>query len=64
MKFWLNKLLFLDSLSFLSHGQLSVSLQRYIQVDIDDIFVGEKGTRLQKDDIMVRKFDVLTLFHK
>ncbi|EEB17253.1 heparan sulfate N-deacetylase/N-sulfotransferase, putative [Pediculus humanus corporis] len=52
MKFWLNKLLFLDSLSFLSHGQLSVSLQRYIQVDIDDIFVGEKGTRLQKDDIM------------
>ncbi|KAL0269790.1 UNVERIFIED_CONTAM: hypothetical protein PYX00_007403 [Menopon gallinae] len=52
MKFWLHKLLFLDSLSFLSHGQLSINLQRYILVDVDDIFVGERGTRLRKDDIM------------
>lgn len=52
MKFWLHKLLFLDSLSFLSHGQLSISLQRYLLVDVDDIFVGERGTRLRKDDVM------------
>ncbi|KAK6621633.1 hypothetical protein RUM43_006861 [Polyplax serrata] len=52
MRFWLHKLLFLDSLSFLSHGQLSINLQRYLLVDVDDIFVGERGTRLRKDDIM------------
>lgn len=53
LKFWLHKLLFLDALSFLSHGQLSVSLHRHILVDVDDIFVGERGTRLVRDDVEV-----------
>ncbi|XP_066991415.1 bifunctional heparan sulfate N-deacetylase/N-sulfotransferase [Anabrus simplex] len=52
LRFWLHKLLFLDSLSYLSHGQLSISLQRYLLVDVDDIFVGERGTRLRKDDVV------------
>ncbi len=43
-------------MSFLSHGRLSTSLQRYIQVDIDDIFVGQKGTRLTPSDVEVRLF--------
>lgn len=51
LKFWLHRLLLLDSLSYLSNGQLSLSLNRMILVDIDDIFVGEKGTRLKIDDI-------------
>lgn len=51
LQFWLHKLLFLDALSYLSHGQLSLSLDRYILVDIDDIFVGEKGTRLHEEDV-------------
>lgn len=51
LKFWLHRLLFLDALSYLSHGQLSVSLNRMILVDIDDIFVGERGTRLKPDDV-------------
>lgn len=51
LKFWLHKLLFLDSLSYLSHGQLSISLNRKLLVDIDDIFVGEKGTRLKREDV-------------
>ena len=38
-------------MSFLSHGKLSTSLQRYIQVDIDDIFVGQQGTRLRPNDV-------------
>lgn len=42
----------LDSLSYLSHGQLSLSLNRMILVDVDDIFVGEKSTRLKRDDVM------------
>jgi heparan sulfate N-deacetylase/N-sulfotransferase NDST2 len=57
LRFWLHKLLFLDSLSYLSHGQLSVSLQRFLLVDVDDIFVGERGTRLKKDDVMVNVHD-------
>lgn len=44
-------MLFIDSLSYLSNGKLSLSLERYIQIDIDDIFVGEKGTRMKIDDI-------------
>lgn len=53
LDFWLHRLLFLDAMSFLSHGRLSTSLQRYIQVDIDDIFVGQKGTRLTPSDVEV-----------
>lgn len=49
--FWLHRLLFLDCLSYLSHGQLSISLNRMILIDIDDIFVGEIGTRLRPDDV-------------
>ncbi|XP_024083430.1 bifunctional heparan sulfate N-deacetylase/N-sulfotransferase isoform X2 [Cimex lectularius] len=52
LRFWLHRLLFLDSLSYLSHGQLSLSLTRYVLVDIDDIFVGEKGTRLRREDVL------------
>lgn len=44
LQFWLHRILFLDALSYLSHGQLSLSLDRWILVDIDDIFVGERGT--------------------
>ncbi|XP_071440534.1 bifunctional heparan sulfate N-deacetylase/N-sulfotransferase [Hetaerina americana] len=51
LRFWLHKLLFLDALSYLSHDQLSVSLTRYLLIDIDDIFVGERGTRLTRDDV-------------
>ncbi|KAJ0179766.1 hypothetical protein K1T71_004357 [Dendrolimus kikuchii] len=51
LQFWLHRLLFLDALSYLSHGQLSLSLERWILVDIDDIFVGERGTRLHEEDV-------------
>ncbi|XP_018322286.1 bifunctional heparan sulfate N-deacetylase/N-sulfotransferase [Agrilus planipennis] len=51
LKFWLHRLLFLDSLSYLSHGQLSLSLERYILIDVDDIFVGEEGTRMRPSDV-------------
>lgn len=52
LKFWLHRLLFLDCLSYLSHGQLSLSLDRLILIDIDDIFVGERGTRLWREDVV------------
>lgn len=51
MQFWLNKVLFLDALSFLSRGRLALPLNRYIQIDIDDIFVSVEGTRMKKEDV-------------
>lgn len=63
LKFWLHRLLFLDSLSYLSHGQISLNLERLILIDIDDIFVGEKGTRLRPDDVVVRRLLFNTIFY-
>lgn len=59
LKFWLHRLLFLDSLSYLSKGLLSISLERQVLVDIDDIFVGESGIRMWKEDVHVRQCFVL-----
>jgi hypothetical protein len=40
-----------DFISYASHGILTVNLTRYIQVDIDDIFVGAKNTRMVPRDV-------------
>ena len=50
---WLHKLLFLDSLAALSGGKLARPLDRWILVDIDDIFVGKTGTRMTRKDVKV-----------
>ncbi|XP_038611112.1 bifunctional heparan sulfate N-deacetylase/N-sulfotransferase 4 isoform X2 [Tachyglossus aculeatus] len=51
LNFWLHKLIFIDAVSFLSGKKLSLSLDRYILVDIDDIFVGKEGTRMNIEDV-------------
>ncbi|XP_051869760.1 bifunctional heparan sulfate N-deacetylase/N-sulfotransferase 1b isoform X2 [Pristis pectinata] len=51
MNFWLHKLVFVDAVSFLTGKRLSLSLDRYILVDIDDIFVGKEGTRMKAEDV-------------
>ncbi|XP_030047662.1 LOW QUALITY PROTEIN: bifunctional heparan sulfate N-deacetylase/N-sulfotransferase 4 [Microcaecilia unicolor] len=51
LNFWLHKVIFVDSVSFLSGKKLSLSLDRYILVDIDDIFVGKEGTRMNANDV-------------
>lgn len=56
-KFWLHRILFLDTLSYLSHGKFSVSLQRFILIDVDDIFVASHGLRLKPDDVQVSGSD-------
>ena len=48
------RVLFLDAISHLSRGKLSISLDRYIQVDIDDMFVGSVGSRMNREDVDVR----------
>ncbi|KAM9329093.1 bifunctional heparan sulfate N-deacetylase/N-sulfotransferase 4 [Gastrophryne carolinensis] len=51
LNFWLHKLIFVDAISFLSGKKLTLSLDRYILVDIDDIFVGKEGTRMNVKDV-------------
>uniref|UniRef100_A0A671L532 Bifunctional heparan sulfate N-deacetylase/N-sulfotransferase 1 n=1 Tax=Sinocyclocheilus anshuiensis TaxID=1608454 RepID=A0A671L532_9TELE len=51
LSFWLHKLVFVDALSFLTAKRLSLSLERFILVDIDDIFVGKEGTRMKVADV-------------
>lgn len=48
---WLNRVLLLDSIEHLSGGRILDSLERYIQIDIDDIFVGESGKRMKSSDV-------------
>jgi len=55
LTFWLHKLIFIDAISFLSGKKLTLSLDRYILVDIDDIFVGKEGTRMNINDVKVRQ---------
>ncbi|XP_072563034.1 bifunctional heparan sulfate N-deacetylase/N-sulfotransferase 4 [Paramormyrops kingsleyae] len=51
LSYWLHRLIFVDAISFLSGKKLSLSLERYILVDIDDIFVGKEGTRMNVNDV-------------
>uniref|UniRef100_G1KPE7 [heparan sulfate]-glucosamine N-sulfotransferase n=1 Tax=Anolis carolinensis TaxID=28377 RepID=G1KPE7_ANOCA len=51
LNFWLHKLIFIDAVSFLTGKRLVLPLDRYILVDIDDIFVGKEGTRMKANDV-------------
>ena len=53
LDFWMHHMMIMDCLSYLSHGKLSMTLDRYIQIDIDDIFVGKEGVRVKVEDVMV-----------
>lgn len=54
LSFWLHKLVFVDAVAFLTGGRLSLSLERHLLVDVDDIFVGKEGTRMKVSDVEVR----------
>lgn len=44
---WLLKSLFIDSIRYLTNGEIDISLKRYVQIDIDDIFV----TKMVPEDV-------------
>ena len=50
---WLIKLCFVDAIKRLTDGLHAVPLDRYIQIDIDDIFVGATGSRMIAADVRV-----------
>lgn len=56
LSFWLHKLVFVDAVAYLTGKRLCLDLDRYILVDIDDIFVGKEGTRMKVADVEVSFF--------
>lgn len=56
LSFWLHKLVFVDAVAYLTGKRLCLDLDRYILVDIDDIFVGKEGTRMKVADVEVSLF--------
>ena len=48
---WIMKSLFIDSIRYLSKEEIDIGLERYVQIDIDDIFVGPTGSRMIPDDV-------------
>ena len=54
LSLWQNKLLFLDALAHCSLGAIVVPLDRFILVDVDDIFVAKPGIRIKEPDVTVR----------
>uniref|UniRef100_A0A4W5K8U4 Uncharacterized protein n=1 Tax=Hucho hucho TaxID=62062 RepID=A0A4W5K8U4_9TELE len=49
--YWLHRLLLVDAIAYLTDRKLSLGLERHILVDIDDIFVGKEGTRMNSKDV-------------
>lgn len=58
LSFWLHKLLLVDAVGYLTGRRLSLSLDRFLLVDVDDIFVGKEGTRMKVPDVEVRIKDL------
>lgn len=58
---FLHMVLLLDSIAHLTAGKLQTDLDRYVLIDIDDIFVGKIGIRLKASDIEVRNGLVIIL---
>lgn len=54
--FFLHTMLFMDSLEYLSPvSPVAFSLERYLQIDVDDIFIAKSGIRMKKKDVLVSK---------
>lgn len=58
LSFWLHKLIFVDSIAYLTGKRLCLSLDRYLLVDVDDIFVGKEGTRMKVSDVEVSTWPI------
>ncbi|XP_004549588.3 bifunctional heparan sulfate N-deacetylase/N-sulfotransferase 4 isoform X1 [Maylandia zebra] len=51
LAYWLHRLILVDAISYLTDRKLTLGLDRHILVDIDDIFVGKEGTRMNAKDV-------------
>uniref|UniRef100_A0A8C4X1X4 N-deacetylase/N-sulfotransferase (heparan glucosaminyl) 1a n=1 Tax=Eptatretus burgeri TaxID=7764 RepID=A0A8C4X1X4_EPTBU len=51
LAFWIHRLALVDAIAFLTGRRLALPLERSVLIDIDDIFVGKKGTRMTPSDV-------------
>ena len=52
--FFLHTMLFMDSLQYLSPvNPIAFSSDRYLQIDVDDIFIAKSGIRIKRTDVKV-----------
>ena len=55
--FYLHTMLFMDSLEYLSPvSPILFSLERYLEIDVDDIFIAKTGIRMKQKDVLVSKY--------
>ncbi|CAL1537160.1 unnamed protein product [Lymnaea stagnalis] len=50
LSFWLNAIIAMDAMTYLTNGRLGLPLDRLLQIDIDDMFVGHTGIRTHARD--------------
>lgn len=62
LSYWLHKLIFVDSIAYLTGRRLCLPLERHLLVDVDDIFVGKEGTRMKVTDVKVRTHTQLDIY--
>jgi len=51
LEFWVHKILFLDAITYGSYCKMHVPLERYVQYDVEDVFMGLPGKRLLVEDV-------------
>ncbi|KAG7255139.1 hypothetical protein CRUP_030435 [Coryphaenoides rupestris] len=51
--YWLHRLILVDAIAYLTDRRLALGRERHLLVDIDDIFVGKEGTRMNTEDVKV-----------
>lgn len=56
LQFWMHKMMLVDAVAYLTHGRMMVPLERYILIDVDDVFMGRPGTRLNRKDVLVSRY--------
>ena len=52
---WLHKILYLDALAYITRGAMKMEKSKYLQIDIDDMFIGANGTKMRPPDVDVSK---------
>ena len=51
---WLLKSLFIDSIHYITNGEIDIGLKRYVQIDIDDVFVSKMNPEDLEDLISLQ----------
>ena len=53
--------LLLDLIQYASYNRIEFALDRFVQIDVDDVFVAKTGARMRVDDVneMIRFQDLL-----